>query len=199
MMHVDDSMTTITNTNGDMVIIPNEFICPITLEIMKRPMASRHGHSFERDAILQWIQSGNGYCPLTRSVLTLKDIVPYHSLKLKINQWILQNNIETKQHRTTRSTQSLCCLNSAESLFLKPSKTLFVSDRLQPSSQQHLVHPIHTSATLMELDDVQQNSRMTTMEATSSSRKVVDNVRCNHAMYRILDRAEREGEALMCL
>ena len=32
--------------------IPDEYICPLTLEIMDKPLMNRYGHNFERDAIL---------------------------------------------------------------------------------------------------------------------------------------------------
>jgi hypothetical protein len=45
--------------------IPEEFVCALTKEIMKEPMISRYGIHYEYDAIMDWLQKGNQYCPVT--------------------------------------------------------------------------------------------------------------------------------------
>jgi hypothetical protein len=84
----------VSNRTGDQVIIPMEFICPITLELMHYPMLSRHGHTYERYAILEWIAGGNGSCPITRIPLSYSDLITHRSLSYRIKIWCLQNNVE---------------------------------------------------------------------------------------------------------
>jgi hypothetical protein len=74
--------------------IPEEFICPLTLEIMRDPVVSRYGHSYERDAILRWLAKGHAECPLSRRPMGLKDLVSNHRLKAQIRRWQLENQQE---------------------------------------------------------------------------------------------------------
>ena len=66
--------------------IPEEFLCPLTLEIMKYPVMSRTGHSFEKQAIFEWLQA-HAACPLTRQPMTLSKLVTNVALKQRIAHW----------------------------------------------------------------------------------------------------------------
>lgn len=60
---------------------------------------SRHGHNFERSAILSWL-SRSTECPLTRKPLKPSDLLPNRSLEQKIRVWKETNGIEaTKDNR----------------------------------------------------------------------------------------------------
>ena len=58
--------------------IPNEFICPITLEIMSDPVICSDGNSYERKAILQIRDS---LSPLTREPIDKNNLIPNRALK----------------------------------------------------------------------------------------------------------------------
>mmetsp|Transcript_21922 Transcript_21922/g.35275 ORF Transcript_21922/g.35275 Transcript_21922/m.35275 type:complete len:232 (+) Transcript_21922:130-825(+) len=73
--------------------IPEEFLCPISLCVMKDPVVSKNGQNYDRDAILQWLQSGNTTCPLTRQALSLGNLVPNHKLKMNILKWKMSKGI----------------------------------------------------------------------------------------------------------
>ena len=68
------------------LIIPDEFLCPLTLEIMQQPVMTRWGHNFERDVLMKWMQYHN-HCPMTRNPISLKDIIVNRALKAKILHW----------------------------------------------------------------------------------------------------------------
>jgi hypothetical protein len=70
---------------------PSEFFCPITCEIMREPLMCRSGLSFERSAILSWIQGHDGKCPMTRRSLSVCDLVPNRALQYRIRAWCLAN------------------------------------------------------------------------------------------------------------
>jgi hypothetical protein len=53
---------------------PPGFICPLTLSVIKEPIMAQWGHHFERAAILKWPQL-HDVCPMTRSYMSLKDIL----------------------------------------------------------------------------------------------------------------------------
>jgi U-box domain len=81
-----------TNATEDRV--PTEFVCPISLSIMKDPVVSRYGQSFERSAIIQWIGKGNETDPLTRRPLSLSDLISNHQLRMRIRRWQLENHCD---------------------------------------------------------------------------------------------------------
>jgi hypothetical protein len=73
-----------------------EFICPITMETMVHPIATRYGQNFERSAIVKWLFEGSGECsccPLTRKPLNLCDLIHNHKLAAKIQNWHEINGI----------------------------------------------------------------------------------------------------------
>jgi hypothetical protein len=103
------SCITLTNTHGDAIAVPQEFICPITMEIMNHPMVSRFGHTYEHDAITYWIVHGNGCCPVTRQRISFSDIIPHHAMKIRIAAWFYERDIDiapTTAATTTTTTSS---------------------------------------------------------------------------------------------
>jgi hypothetical protein len=86
--------TTVVSRDGDVIVVPEEFICPITLAVMNYPMVSRLGHTYERQAIVQWISSGNAFCPLTRTPLSYSDVIPHHPLHRQIVSWRARYNVD---------------------------------------------------------------------------------------------------------
>jgi U-box domain len=76
--------------------VPEEFICPITLEMIRHPMKTIHGHVFERQAILQWLKedtakNSQSRCPLTRLPLVSTDIQTDYEMLHRIKQYQLGN------------------------------------------------------------------------------------------------------------
>ena len=67
--------------------IPDEFICPLTLDIMIDPVVDVYGHNFEKEAILAWIDKGNTTCPLTRKDLRPSSMVSDTRLRSRIEEW----------------------------------------------------------------------------------------------------------------
>ena len=68
--------------------IPEEFLCPLTLDIMKNPVVSKQGLTFEYAAIAEWLDIYNDSCPLTREELDLPDLTPGKDLKRRIKEWV---------------------------------------------------------------------------------------------------------------
>lgn len=51
--------------------VPEEFLCELTKKIMRDPMVSRYGTHFERQAIMDHLNEGNNYCPVTGNGMLL--------------------------------------------------------------------------------------------------------------------------------
>lgn len=73
---------------------PQEFICHITLGIMKDPvmLAEGEGHSYERKAIEEWLVNHNTD-PMTRKVLSSKQLIPNIALKNAIEKYQEKNKV----------------------------------------------------------------------------------------------------------
>lgn len=71
--------------------IPNYFICPISLEIMKDPVTTVSGITYDRQSIVQWLEKVPS-CPVTKQPLPLdSDLTPNHMLRRLIQHWCVEN------------------------------------------------------------------------------------------------------------
>jgi len=64
--------------------VPDHFCCPITLSIMRNPVISPAGHSYEREAIYEHIEK-TGKDPMTGENLQVTDLRPNRALKEAID------------------------------------------------------------------------------------------------------------------
>ena len=60
--------------------MPDEYVCPITQELMVDPVTCADGHSYERTAILQWLEK-HDTSPKTGLVLAMKHVFPAIALR----------------------------------------------------------------------------------------------------------------------
>ncbi|XP_011893860.1 PREDICTED: WD repeat, SAM and U-box domain-containing protein 1 isoform X2 [Cercocebus atys] len=68
--------------------IPDEFVCPITRELMKDPVIASDGYSYEKEAIENWISKKKRTSPMTNLVLPSAVLTPNRTLKMAINRWL---------------------------------------------------------------------------------------------------------------
>ena len=90
--------------------IPANYICPLTLQLMEDPVQDSCGHTFERRAILEWLDRSNHHeavCPISRKPLLhlgfgriptdrKRDITP-------------SNDLESNHSCTESFSSSPCC------------------------------------------------------------------------------------------
>lgn len=89
------------------------YLCPITNEIMEEPVLAADGHTYEKEAIQDWLVRHHT-SPVTNAHLPNKDLIPNHTLK----SWIIAHQeslrraqkcfltfegLETKQQETLRT------------------------------------------------------------------------------------------------
>jgi tetratricopeptide (TPR) repeat protein len=73
--------------NFDLVEIPEELICPITQQLMEDPVFTADGHTYERSAIQQWINTGHLNSPMTNLLLSHTTLTSNHILKSIIEEF----------------------------------------------------------------------------------------------------------------
>ncbi|KAK6118651.1 hypothetical protein DH2020_047564 [Rehmannia glutinosa] len=76
------------------LLIPHEFLCPISLEIMSDPVIIATGQTYERESIQRWLNSGHRTCPKTGQKLKFLTVAPNFALRNLIIQWCEKNNYE---------------------------------------------------------------------------------------------------------
>ncbi|KAM7463466.1 hypothetical protein LguiA_031587 [Lonicera macranthoides] len=75
-------------------IIPVDFLCPISLELMRDPVIVATGQTYERSYIQRWIDCGNTTCPKTQQKLQNLTLTPNYVLRSLITQWCIEHNVE---------------------------------------------------------------------------------------------------------
>ncbi|XP_028941465.1 WD repeat, SAM and U-box domain-containing protein 1 isoform X4 [Antrostomus carolinensis] len=70
------------------VTIPDEFLCPITRELMKDPVIAADGYSYEKEAMENWLSSKRRSSPMTNLPLPSPILTPNRTLKMAISRWL---------------------------------------------------------------------------------------------------------------
>ncbi|KAJ0677819.1 putative U box domain, armadillo-like helical, Zinc finger, RING/FYVE/PHD-type [Helianthus annuus] len=90
------------NKKPDAPLIPVDFLCPISLELMRDPVIVSTGQTYERSYIRRWIDCGNTTCPKTQQKLQNVTLTPNYVLRSLITQWCINNNMEQPNSLTNR-------------------------------------------------------------------------------------------------
>ncbi|KAJ0094356.1 hypothetical protein Patl1_16172 [Pistacia atlantica] len=91
-------------------VSPDDFRCPISLEIMKDPVTLCSGHTYDRASILKWFRAGNSTCPKTGERLKNKELVSNLALKRTIQDWSVENGVcigEESNHKNRDITRTV--------------------------------------------------------------------------------------------
>ncbi|XP_062167954.1 E3 ubiquitin-protein ligase PUB24-like [Alnus glutinosa] len=77
----------------DDIEVPQYFICPISLQIMKDPVTAITGITYDRESIEHWLfTSKNTTCPVSKQPLPKESgLTPNHTLRRLIQAWCTQN------------------------------------------------------------------------------------------------------------
>ncbi|XP_050879878.1 U-box domain-containing protein 18 [Lathyrus oleraceus] len=81
--------------------VPDDYRCPISLELMTDPVTVSTGQTYNRASIQQWFKAGNITCPKTGEKLVSTEVFPNTALKTIIQQFCYNNRISispTKSH-----------------------------------------------------------------------------------------------------
>ncbi|XLS50240.1 hypothetical protein HN51_010917 [Arachis hypogaea] len=81
--------------------IPEYFLCPISLEMMKEPVTAVTGITYERESIEQWLRKAKEcVCPVTKQPLPRSSqyLTPNHTLRRLIQAWSEATNNAARGH-----------------------------------------------------------------------------------------------------
>ncbi|XP_020229278.1 U-box domain-containing protein 1 [Cajanus cajan] len=91
--------------------VPDEFRCPISLDLMRDPVIVSSGHTYDRTSIAQWINSGHHSCPKSGQRLIHTALIPNYALKSLVHQWCYDNNVPVNEPTTEGNNISKKNLN----------------------------------------------------------------------------------------
>ncbi|KAH0751100.1 hypothetical protein KY290_030332 [Solanum tuberosum] len=95
-------------------VIPDDFRCPISLELMKDPVIVSSGQTYERSSIEKWLEAGHSTCPKTQQVLTSNVVTPNYVLRSLIAQWCEMNGVESPKRPGSSPNKSTSACTPAE-------------------------------------------------------------------------------------
>lgn len=131
MADTDNSLALVKHTP------PKDFVCPITSHLFNDPVTLETGQTYERKAILEWLERGNSTCPITRHEL--------HSTQLPKTNYVLKRLIASWQEDNPGSVVT-------ESSFVPlESKLVSESEVLSAASPNSVICQATTDGTMSEL------------------------------------------------
>lgn len=68
--------------------IPDDYLCPITQEIMRDPVTCSDGHNYEKSAIEEWFSAGKHTSPMTNEEIEDLEVVANDELRDQIAGYI---------------------------------------------------------------------------------------------------------------
>jgi hypothetical protein len=95
---------------------PNEFLCPITGQIMVYPVTTSGGHTYEWSAISRWFRQGKNTDPATKKVLNNNILYPNHALRSAIRNFVSTCKLivtEVRKKEVLKETQGSIRMRSA--------------------------------------------------------------------------------------
>ncbi|XP_040999816.1 U-box domain-containing protein 14-like [Juglans microcarpa x Juglans regia] len=96
-------------------VIPDDFRCPISLELMRDPVIVSTGQTYERSCIQKWLDAGHKTCPKTQQTLLHAALTPNYVLKSLIALWCENNGVELpKKQANCTSKKSGCKVSDCD-------------------------------------------------------------------------------------
>lgn len=96
--------------------VPDDFRCPISLELMKDPVIICTGQTYERACIKKWLEAGHGTCPKTQQKLFSTTLTHNYVLSSIITRWCEDNGVEppTRLGNSRLGKTSACSIEGVD-------------------------------------------------------------------------------------
>ncbi|KAJ7950098.1 RING-type E3 ubiquitin transferase [Quillaja saponaria] len=95
------------NEQQSEVVVPADFRCPISLELMQDPVVVATGQTYDRGSIKIWTESGHNTCPKTGQTLAHTDLIPNRSLKNLMAMWCREQKIPFETAGSSENVNSV--------------------------------------------------------------------------------------------
>ena len=118
-----------------MADIPKEFICPISLEIMKDPVIMSDGQTYDRESITKALKI-SPLSPITKKRLNIKEAIPNYNLKSMIEKYLNDGSnplkVENSQKIDQNSKTQIKSFNAEVIDDPSDEKNVFVNLSIEP-------------------------------------------------------------------
>ena len=94
--------------------VPEEFQCEISRKLMRDPVKSPYGNSFDRKIIESWIQDFGHRCPITGQPLSIGQLCEDKEMKKSIAEWMLSKTMTTNSEESRRDKPELSSASPAD-------------------------------------------------------------------------------------
>ncbi|KAK4736789.1 hypothetical protein R3W88_000486 [Solanum pinnatisectum] len=122
------------------VEVPDYFLCPISMQLMRDPVTTSTGITYDRENIEKWLfKCKNTTCPITKQELLTIDLTPNHTLRRVIQSWCILNSSHGVERIPTPKPQV------TKSYVLKLLKQAMQSQEMQLSCLRKLKSIAHAS------------------------------------------------------
>ncbi|KAF3616406.1 E3 ubiquitin-protein ligase PUB22 [Capsicum annuum] len=122
------------------VEVPDFFLCPISMQLMRDPVTTSTGITYDRENIEKWlVKCKNTTCPVTKQELLTTDLTPNHTLRRLIQSWCIMNSSDGVESIPTPKPQV------TKSHVLKLIKEAMVSQEMQLSCLRKLRYIVHAN------------------------------------------------------
>ncbi|GET90340.1 U-box domain protein, putative [Leishmania tarentolae] len=73
-----------------------DLLCALTGAVMKNPVSSPYGQTYEKEAIMNWLEQNGSVCPISGRPLTAAQLTPNTAVATKIMQQMVRQTMETQ-------------------------------------------------------------------------------------------------------
>ncbi|XP_002976653.2 U-box domain-containing protein 1 [Selaginella moellendorffii] len=113
-------------------VLPDEFRCPISLELMRNPVTIATGQTYDKEHIQKWIAAGHFTCPTSGQKLIHLGLIPNYALRSLIFHWCDDNNVSLELFDAGFPDDDIS--NSREALEIAKTTSAFLVGKLATGS-----------------------------------------------------------------
>ena len=136
-----------------MTTYPENFLCPITQEIMNEPVICSDGITYEKFAIYRWLEN-HDTSPVTRQIISNSNLIPNIALRNTIQDYLKSNN----------STQPVLAENK-----LKHTKQKYISPNIISDNSCFFVDDYYHSMLTLKFSNNKRPNMIFAVVDTSGS------------------------------
>ncbi|XP_068642938.1 U-box domain-containing protein 18-like [Aristolochia californica] len=116
---------------------PEDFRCPISLELMNDPVTVATGQTYDRVSIEKWLRAGNLICPKTGKKLMDTGLVPNSALHKLIHQFCYEHGISVAGgNRSREIAKTLSISISPATVGATRMLAVFLVEKLSTGTEQ---------------------------------------------------------------
>lgn len=117
---------------------PEDFKCPISLELMTDPVIIATGQTYDRSSIQKWLKAGNLSCPKTGEKLKNTELIPNLALRNLIQHFLHNNGVVTVSepgYRARNSGRTQITRSSASATEAMRMLAIFLVEKLSTGTE----------------------------------------------------------------